>query len=97
MISGLLPHKDKDGLKAISSAAAAAGGVELWHGVGVTPEAPDLVSVYGGGEAITVTGDDLLARHRELSTARDGPLDERARIQAHDRRAVVQGVEIVGP
>jgi predicted aconitase len=75
VISGLLPHKDKDGLKAISSAAAAAGGVELWHGVGVTPEAPDLVSVYGGGEAITVTGDDLLARHRELSTARDGPLD----------------------
>ncbi|MBM3519459.1 MAG: DUF521 domain-containing protein [Alphaproteobacteria bacterium] len=74
-ITGLLPLKEKDGLKAISSAAAAAGGVELWHGVGVTPEAPDLASVYGGRETVTVSGEDLFACHRELSTARDGPLD----------------------
>ena len=75
VISGLLPQENKDGLKAISSAAAAAGGVELWHGVGVTPEAPILASVYGGGETIIVSRDDLLARHRELSTAGDGPID----------------------
>ena len=29
----------EDDLKALSAAAAASGGVELWHGVGVTPEA----------------------------------------------------------
>ena len=74
-ISGLLPAMPKDSLKAISAAAAASGGVELWHGVGVTPEAPDLASVFAGGETIIVTLDDLRRAHGDLSTARDGPLD----------------------
>lgn len=74
-ISGLAAETAKDDLKAISSAVAASGGVELWHGVGVTPEAPDLASVFGGGETLGVTADDLATAQRELSTARDGPLD----------------------
>ena len=75
VISGLLPATGKDALKAISSAVAASGGVELWHGVGVTPEAPDLASVFSGIGIHCVTADDLSRAHRDLSTARDGPLD----------------------
>ncbi len=74
-ISGLPKDVPKDALKAISSAAASSGGVELWHGVGVTPEAPTLETVFSGGEAHIVTAGDLHRAHRELSTAGDGPLD----------------------
>jgi predicted aconitase len=42
VISGLLADTAETCLKAISSAAAASGGVEFWHGTGVTPEAPEL-------------------------------------------------------
>ena len=49
VISGLAADAPKHALKAISSAAASSGGVELWHGAGVTPEAPDLAAVLGGG------------------------------------------------
>src|SRR5262249_42943657 len=75
VISGLVKSESKDSLKALSAAAASSGGVELWHGAGVTPEAPELASVFGKGETRTVTSDDLRAAHRELSTASDGPLD----------------------
>jgi len=75
VISGLAPDAPQHALKAISSAAASSGGVELWHGVGVTPEAPELGAVFGAGEVQRVTADDLAGAHRELSTAGDGPLD----------------------
>lgn len=75
VISGLLPGTATDALKAISSAVAASGGVELWHGVGVTPEAPALDAVYRGRETHRMTADDLRRAHAGLSTARDGPLD----------------------
>jgi predicted aconitase len=74
-ISGLPLHMERDGLKAISSAAAASGGVELWHGVGVTPEAPNLENVFKTGESITLTAEDLKTAYRNLSSANDGPLD----------------------
>ena len=54
---------------------AASGGVELWHGAGVTPEAASLDAVFGGGDCHRVTAEDLTMAHRDLSTARDGPLD----------------------
>jgi predicted aconitase len=75
VISGLPRSTGKDALKAISSAVAASGGVELWHGVGVTPEAPELSAVFTGTETHVVTAEDLARAHRELSTASDGPLD----------------------
>lgn len=75
VITGLPASTTKDAMKAISSAAAASGGVELWHGVGVTPEAPDLAAVFQAGERHEVTKDCLMRAHAELSTARDGPLD----------------------
>ena len=74
VISGLLPGASPDALKAICSAVASSGGVELWHGVGVTPEAPDLGAVFAGGETHRITAVDLRRAHADLSTARDGPL-----------------------
>ena len=75
VISGLPKDAPKHALKAISSAAASSGGVELWHGTGVTPEAPELGAIFRGTEAHVVTADDLARAHRDLSTARDGVLD----------------------
>jgi hypothetical protein len=74
-ITGLLRGTGPDALKALSAAAAGGGGVELWHGVAVTPEAPALEAVFTGGDTLAVSADDLRRAHRELSTARDGPLD----------------------
>jgi hypothetical protein len=51
--------------------------VELWHAVGRTPEAPDVDRAFRGrrpAAAIQVTHADLVQAHRELSSARDGPL-----------------------
>lgn len=75
VISGLAPDAPKHALKAISSAAASSGGVELWHGTGVTPEAPALAEVFTDGDTYRVTAEDLTRAHRDLSTAADGPLD----------------------
>jgi hypothetical protein len=75
VVTGLVAGMSNDGLKAISSAVAASGGVELWHGVGITPEAPNLEAIFDGGECRIVTAADLALAHRALSTARDGPLD----------------------
>lgn len=75
VISGLAPDAPLYSLKAISSAAASSGGVELWHGAGVTPEAPELGAVFARGATFRVTADDLTRAHRDLSTASDGPLD----------------------
>lgn len=75
VISGLDTAISTDALKAISSAVASSGGVELWHGVGLTPEAPLLETVFDRGNTETLTVDDLRRAHGELSTARDGPLD----------------------
>jgi len=73
-ISGLVKTSLAN-LKALSSAVAASGGVELWHGIGVTPEAPELGAVFRSGETFPVGADALRQSHKELSTGRDGPLD----------------------
>ncbi len=74
VISGLLVTTTGDDLKAVSTAVASSGGVELWHGIGVTPEAPTLQTVFTVGETHRVTRDDLVAAQAQLSTARDGSL-----------------------
>ncbi|MGQ0483761.1 MAG: aconitase X [Hyphomicrobiales bacterium] len=73
-ISGLVKTSGSN-LKALSSAVAASGGVELWHGIGITPEAPELDAVFRPGETLRVGAGDLRQAHKELSTGRDGPLD----------------------
>ncbi len=64
-----------DNLKALCTAAAASGGVELLHVAGVTPEAPHLAAVFRGQDKISVSPEDLSAAHQQLSTTVDGSLD----------------------
>jgi predicted aconitase len=61
--------------KAFGAAAAASGGVAMFHIVGATPEAPDLPTATQGKIPVLserVTGADLIAAHRELTTAAPG-------------------------
>jgi predicted aconitase len=77
-IDALDPDTGEDALKAVAAAAAAAGGVEHWHGIGRTPEAPDLETAFGGHEpaqTIKVTLDTLAAARRSLTSASDGPVE----------------------
>jgi predicted aconitase len=51
----------KTELKNMGGAMAASGGIALFHVEGVTPEAPDLASVFGGApeEVMTITQKDI--------------------------------------
>lgn len=48
VIVGLPDTLGEDDLKALGATAAATGSVALYHAVGLTPEAPDLVAAFGG-------------------------------------------------
>jgi predicted aconitase len=75
VVTGLLPTTSTDDLKAVSTAVASSGGVELWHGVGITPEAKSLEAVYKNGDTYSLTREDLITAQAQLSTGSDGPLD----------------------
>lgn len=78
VISGLPPQKTMDSLKALSAAAAASGGVEMWHAAGITPEASTLDHAFQGrkpGAILDLTPALLAKARRELTSAPDGPLD----------------------
>jgi predicted aconitase len=96
-VTGLLSNINTDDLKAISTAVASSGGVELWHGVGVTPEAPTLEAVCKQPETHTLTRDDLIVAQAQLSSGRDGPLDMVALGTPHfsptEFRAVVEALD----
>jgi predicted aconitase len=96
VVTGLLPTTTKDDLKAVSTAVAASGGVELWHGVGVTPEAPTLEAVFASGEKHLVSIDDMRRAQAQLSLGQDGPLDMVAlgtpHFSAEEFRATVEAL-----
>jgi predicted aconitase len=76
VIEGLDGRADEDRLKALGAAAASSGAVAMFHAVGVTPEAPDLVTALGGRKphrVMEVTIDDLRLARASLS-AGAGPL-----------------------
>ena len=59
-------------LKNMGGAMAASGGIALFHVEGITPEAPDFASVFGGDpeEVITITQKDIDAlRFKDLDAA----------------------------
>jgi predicted aconitase len=77
-ILGLPAATSEDSLKALGAAAASAGGVALFHAVGVTPEAPTLGAVLdpNGPSVVHVIEDaDLESAREELMTCSSGPLD----------------------
>jgi len=75
VVSGVAGPVCEDRLKAFGAAAASAGGVGLFHIVGITPEAPDLATATGSADAdpltgtITVTPAMIRAAQAGLSTA----------------------------
>jgi len=78
VIEGLDRSAAPEDLKALSAAAASAGGVEHWHGIGVTPEAPTLEAAFIGqipAASHVVDAAALLRSRDALSSAADGPLD----------------------
>jgi predicted aconitase len=97
VVTGLLSSTSKDDLKAMSTAVASSGGVELWHGVGVTPEAKTLGEVFQSSENLSVSKDDLLTAQAQLSSGRDGPLDRVAmgtpHFSASEFQAVVEALD----
>jgi predicted aconitase len=97
VVTGLLPSTSTDDLKAVSTAVASSGGVELWHGVGITPEAKSLEAVFKRGDIHRLTREDLITAQAQLSTGRDGPLDMVAlgtpHFSATEFRAVVEALD----
>ncbi len=78
VITGLPKETHKDSLKAIAAAAAASGGVGLFHAVGVTPEAPDLETALQGQSAEVyhkITAEELIQARDSLSSKVFGALD----------------------
>jgi predicted aconitase len=66
----------EDRLKALGATAASAGGIALFHVVGVTPEAPTLGAVVRpGAPTVPVTGADLRSACERLSTVGGGRLN----------------------
>jgi predicted aconitase len=71
VIDGLPATTTEDQLRALGAAAAAGGGVELFHAVGLTPEATRLEDALQGGRPereLTIDGPALRAGRDELST-----------------------------
>jgi predicted aconitase len=72
IVLGLQGFANEDRLKAFGAAAASAGAVGLFHILGVTPEAPDLLTATGGKATIptiSVTPQLLAAARSGLSTS----------------------------
>jgi predicted aconitase len=78
VITGVDATVSEDNLKALGAAAASAGGVGMFHVVGVTPEAATLEDALHGDRAddtVAVTMADLRGARKELSTAESGVID----------------------
>jgi predicted aconitase len=78
VIDGLSVVPNEDQLKALGAASASSGGVALFHIVGVTPEAPTMVSAFQGNEpreVIEVTMDVLRKAREELTHTDSNTLD----------------------
>jgi predicted aconitase len=72
-----LPAATEDQLKALGAAAAAAGAVAMFHAVGITPEAPDLVTAFHGHlpeATVEVTAAAVRDARDRLSTFSTGPV-----------------------
>ncbi|MFI6086272.1 aconitase X [Streptomyces sp. NPDC051217] len=73
-LTGLPDDVDEDRLKALGAAGASAGGVALFHVVGVTPEAPTLAAALRGGlpEARHTVTTTMLREARDLVSTPEG-------------------------
>jgi predicted aconitase len=63
-----------EAMKALGAAAATSGGIALWHGEGVTPEAGNMSSHLMGIEKITIGREDIDEARAVLSKSLDDPI-----------------------
>jgi hypothetical protein len=79
VLTGRLGTPDLVRYKHFGAAAASSGGVEMYHIVGVTPEAPTEQAAFGGNEIVETFRYDAAARRRTYealnSNARDPNVD----------------------
>lgn len=80
VLEGLDAEPSEDDLKALGAAMASSGAVAMFHWVGVTPEAPDAATAFGGrrpSARIRATLDALRAAREDLGSglAEDDGLD----------------------
>ncbi|HZF27751.1 MAG TPA: aconitase X catalytic domain-containing protein [Gammaproteobacteria bacterium] len=79
VLTGRLGKPDLVRYKHFGAAAASSGGVEMYHIVGVTPEAPTARAAFGGNEPVETFRYDAAARRRVYETlnsaARDPNVD----------------------
>ncbi len=72
-----LESADEDQLKAIAAAAATSGAVEMFHAIGITPEAATLDEATGGRtpkRQTALTDSDVHRVRKNLTTDANGPL-----------------------
>ncbi len=77
-VTGIPADATEDQLKALCAGAASTGALALVHLVGVTPEAPDLPTAFGGKapeSTIKITRDMVIQARDSLSLATSGPID----------------------
>jgi predicted aconitase len=73
-----MPQPDLDKLKAFSASSSSSGGVQMYHIVGLTPEAPTVEVAFGGDkprEKITVGWDDLEESYDYLNSTSEEKID----------------------
>ena len=71
VVTGLPGDSTRDQLRSLGSAAASAGSIDMFHAVGLTPEAPDLETATQGcspGAPILVTENEVRSVAAELCT-----------------------------
>ena len=77
VITGLPADTTRDQLRSLGSAAASAGSIDMFHAVGLTPEAPDVETAAQGcqlGAPIEVTGNDVRSVAAKLCTDTGEPV-----------------------
>ena len=62
-----------ESLKALGAAAATSGGIGLWHGEGVTPEAEEMKPYLDGLEKITIGHGDIIEAKDDLTKPLSDP------------------------
>ncbi len=72
-VVGAPPGTTEDQLKAFGAAAASAGGVGMFHVVGVTPEAPDLATALAPGRPERLVVDDRAIRDTRAGLSAGAP------------------------
>lgn len=77
-VKGIVGTPGEDQLKALCAGAASTGAVGLVHLIGITPEAPDQATAFGGTKArevIAITPRMMIAAKQDLSHADSGHID----------------------